>query len=151
MDTIQGACFCGAVTFSADPVPILKAYCHCSNCQRLSGCPFIHTIHVSDSDFTWTTSDATSALDTYVIPDKTWKTRYRCKKCGVCVASYNSQKNKWSLWGPTFSRDEEGRIDSKVWEIVKPDAHIFYGTRMLDVDDDLGKWEGYKDESTRLG
>jgi hypothetical protein len=38
-----------------------------------------------------------------------------------------------------------------VWEIVKPDAHIFYGTRMLDINDEMGKWEGYKDVSKRLG
>ena len=108
-------------------------------------------MHFPQSAFTWTHTNAETSLDTYVIPSKNWKTRYRCKTCGTCVASYNAEKKKWSIWGAVLGRDEEGRIDRNTWDIVKPDAHIFYGTRMLDVNDNVGKWEGYKDISTRLG
>jgi hypothetical protein len=82
------------------------------------------------------------------MPSKSWKTRYRCKTCGVGIASYNTKRNTWSLWGPNFARGDEGKVKS--WAVLKPDAHIFYGTRMLDVEDGLEKWEGYKDVSKRL-
>ena len=78
------------------------------------------------------------------------KTRYRCKTCGVGVASYNEEKEKWSVWGALFPRDGDNKIRSDLWELIKPDAHIFYGTRMVDVNDGLEKWEGYKDISQRL-
>lgn len=117
------------------------------------GCPFIHTVHIPNSAFAWThcSVEPQYNLDTYTIPSKTYKTRYRCKICGTSIASYNAQKETWSVWGACFKRDAEGKLDSQVWEVIKPDAHIFYGTRMLDVNDEVGKWEGYKDVSKRLG
>ena len=45
-------------------------------------------------------------------------------------------------------RDKDGKIER--WEDVKPSAHIFYGTRMVDIRDGLGKWEGYVGSSVRL-
>jgi len=64
------------------------------------------------------------------------------------VASHNSKANKWSVWGAQLERDESGRI--KDWEELKPTAHTFYDTRMLDINDDLGKWEGYENQSRRI-
>ncbi|KAF8504965.1 Mss4-like protein [Hysterangium stoloniferum] len=152
---LEGACFCGAITFAAAPPILLKAYCHCSNCQRLSGCPFIHTVHFPKSTFKWTHGksgeDPLTTLDGYSLPNKPHKTRYRCKTCAVCVASYNAEKEKWSIWGALFPRGEDNRLRKDVWEVIKPDAHIFYDTRMVDINDDLEKWDGYKDISTRLG
>ncbi|TCD69320.1 hypothetical protein EIP91_008076 [Steccherinum ochraceum] len=56
-----------------------------------------------------------------------------------------------NVWGAQLPRDEvEGRIRREVWEVVKPTAHIFYGTRMLDVRDGLGKWEGYEGVSEKI-
>lgn len=84
-----------------------------------------------------------------MIPSKPWKTRFRCKRCGACVMSANVKAGKCSVWGAHLARDDAGKIVH--WEKVKPTAHIFYGTRMLDVDDGLGKWEGYEGGSARLG
>jgi hypothetical protein len=48
-----------------------------------------------------------------------------------------------------LEREEGGRIKGR--ELFEPTAHMFYGTRVLDVPDALGKWEGYQDKSERLG
>lgn len=37
---IDGACHCGAVTFSAEIDPSRVMACHCTDCQVLSGAPF---------------------------------------------------------------------------------------------------------------
>lgn len=37
---IDGACHCGAVTFSAEVDPERVMVCHCTDCQVLSGAPF---------------------------------------------------------------------------------------------------------------
>src|SRR5580658_3795305 len=34
---LHGACFCGSVTYTVSGMPVLSAYCHCTNCQRLNG------------------------------------------------------------------------------------------------------------------
>lgn len=111
--------------------------------------PFIHTIHFPDTSFAWTHVEPHEiALDSFTVPEKPWKTRWRCKRCGCCISSHNSKANKWSVWGTQLERDNNGNI--KGWDALKPTAHIFYGTRLVDVKDGLGKWEGYENQSTKL-
>ncbi|KAJ6623056.1 Mss4-like protein [Mycena sp. CBHHK59/15] len=146
--THKGACFCGSVSYTVTGRPKLSAYCHCTRCQVLSGSAFIWTIHFPAAAFSWSHEEPRdAALDLYVTDGKPWKTRYRCKRCGGCVSSYNSKTEHWSVWGAQLERDDGG--ETKNIDEVKPTAHIFYGTRLVDVKDDLGKWEGYEDKSVR--
>ncbi|KIM88780.1 hypothetical protein PILCRDRAFT_813756 [Piloderma croceum F 1598] len=146
---LKGSCFCGNVSFAISAPPILSAYCHCTNCQRLNACPFIHTMHFAASAFTWMHDDTPElCLDSFVLPEKPHKQRWRCKTCGSCVASYNKNTDRWSVWGCQLERNEDGTI--KDWDIAKPTVHMFYGTRVLDISDGLGKWEGYENQSAKL-
>ncbi|KAI0249540.1 Mss4-like protein [Lactifluus subvellereus] len=131
---LTGSCFCSAVTYALSAPPVLRAsrYCHCTQCQRLTGCPFIHTVHFPASAFSWT-HDA--PVDTFVNPLRLWKIRTR--RCHPCA--------EISVWGPHFARDGSGRI--LYWEEVRPTAHMFYGTRLIDTEDGLGKWEGCEGKS----
>ncbi|KAG7099894.1 hypothetical protein E1B28_001695 [Marasmius oreades] len=146
----HGGCYCGATRFEVSGKPIISAYCHCTLCQRLTGCPFVHTIHFDPPAFRWTHDGGEQALELYKVKDKPAKHRYRCKECGACVASYHAQRDRWSIWGGQLKRTHEtGQIEG--WREMKATHHIFYGTRMLDVEDGLAKWEGYENTSTRLG
>jgi hypothetical protein len=110
---------------------------------------FVHTIHWKAGQFSWTHSDnPEEALHSYEVATKPWKRRFRCKKCGCCIASQNTKIDKWSTWGGQLDRDENARI--KNWDVIKPTDHIFYETRMLDVNDELPKWKGYGNDSERL-
>lgn len=116
----------------------------------VAACPYNWTIHNDASNFTFTHPQPhAERLDSFVNPDKPWKTRFRCKTCGCTVASKNSKTNNVSVWGPHLERDNEGMI--KRSDEVKPTAHIFYGTRIADVNDGLPKWEGYEGTSNRMG
>ncbi|KAI0685377.1 Mss4-like protein [Cytidiella melzeri] len=146
---LRGSCFCGTISYALSAKPVLSAYCHCTNCQRLTGCPFVHTLHFAAVHFSWTFPEPHDAqLDFYRIPNKPHKTRCRCKTCGATVASYNTDTNCWSVWGAHLQRDINGRIED--WDLVQPTAHIFYATSMLNINDGLGKWEGYENRSARL-
>lgn len=154
---IRGSCFCSKVSYQLIDKPVLSAYCHCTNCQRLTACPFVHTIHFEATHFSWTHTDPEShepsyaetlGLDTYTMPSKPHKTRFRCNSCGAVIASYNSIRNRWSVWGAQLERDSRGKIMS--WDLVKPTAHIFYDTRLLDIKDGLGKWDGYEGTSNPI-
>lgn len=64
------------------------------------------------------------------------------------MTSFNSKTQRWSIWAAVLERDEEGRLKNS--EILKPTAHMFYGTRMLNINDGLSKWEGYENSSKRI-
>lgn len=36
---ITGRCYCGATTFQATEPPVAVAYCHCTDCRRVTGAP----------------------------------------------------------------------------------------------------------------
>lgn len=169
-ESYSGSCFCGSISFAVTGKSLKSAYCHCTLCQRLTGTQtiyrepitltqscdfyaasaFIHTMHFPASSFRWTHAEPhDAAMDFYDVAGRPWKRRSRCKICGAQVASYNSKKDSWSVWGSTLKRDEAGKIIG--WENVKPTDHIFYGTRILDINDGLPKWEGYDHQSARIG
>ncbi|TFK26746.1 hypothetical protein FA15DRAFT_255089 [Coprinopsis marcescibilis] len=147
---ITGGCYCGAARYEVRGHPIRSAYCHCTLCQRFNATAFILTIHYPAHAFRWTHSETPEeALDVYSVASKPWKYRSRCKKCGAAIASYNANTDKWSVWGGQLDRDETTKI--KNWDVIKPTAHIFYDTRILDVNDGLSKWTAYENESQRIG
>ncbi|MEO0944550.1 MAG: GFA family protein [Pseudomonadota bacterium] len=37
--TLTGHCYCGKIQVSADRPPLQIAYCHCSDCRRVTGAP----------------------------------------------------------------------------------------------------------------
>jgi hypothetical protein len=163
---LNGSCFCGAIKYELSAPPVLRAYCHCTKCQRMTGMFLFHIpyctcassqrfcVQVARSFIPCTSPPLPSRgsmmppVDTFVKPVKPWSTRTRCRACGVTVASHNSRTGEVSVWGAHFARDESGRVLR--WDEVRPTAHIFYGTRLLDVGDDLGKWEGYEGTSNKI-
>ena len=117
----------------------------------VTGCPFSHTIHFKETDFAWTWPlTGPNRVDYYEDPLnlKQNKRRFRCNQCGAPVATFHPRMAQYSVWGASLERGPDGEILE--WERVKPSAHQFYGTRMLDVKDELGKWEGYEGKSEKI-
>lgn len=123
------------------------------------------TIHYPGNAFTWThPTPYDIKIDFYVQSNRNWKKRARCHNCGCAVASYNSRKDTWSIWGTQLLRESHVNSGTETttttssrssrvvgWDVVKPTAHIFYETRIFDVHDDLPKWDGYAGSSNLLG
>ncbi|KAI0050613.1 hypothetical protein FA95DRAFT_1555532 [Auriscalpium vulgare] len=93
-------------------------------------------------------ADPPVGMHAFQNPAKPHKTRFRCADCGGQVVSRNLDTQAVSVWGAQLQRGADGRIER--WAEVRPTAHIFYDTRMLDVDDGLGKWDGYEGRSQRI-
>ncbi|KAF8215784.1 Mss4-like protein [Mycena galopus ATCC 62051] len=141
----KGGCFCGDLSFTIEGKPLFSLYCHCTQCQRADGAAFVSTMHYSPSAFSWTyAAEKEPEVETL-----RGFTLYRCKTCRSCAATQMSDSQNWALRGTQLERDENGKI--KNWDGVKPSSHIFYGTRLINVADDLPKWEGFPNQSTRLG
>ncbi|EEB89776.1 hypothetical protein MPER_12093 [Moniliophthora perniciosa FA553] len=130
-----GACYCGAVSYRVTGKPLFSAYCHCSTCQKLTGFPI--------PAFQWTHIGGDSEIDVHQVKG-TAKQRYQCKVCGTCVAGFHSGNKLWTVWGGQLERSEKARKD------LAPTSHVFYDTRLVDVNDGLDKWEGYPGASTKM-
>ena len=48
---IEGGCHCGAVRYEAEADPGNAGICHCTDCQNLSGSPYVAYIQVAAATF----------------------------------------------------------------------------------------------------
>lgn len=48
---IYGGCYCGAIRYQAGGEPFHRTHCHCENCRRISGAPFVSWFSVHRADF----------------------------------------------------------------------------------------------------
>lgn len=75
MDPIEVTCNCGAVTARLTAPPVMQFYCHCDDCQRATGSPYIgvavfpaNAVDVQGETEAWTL---------HTLP------RRRCRACGT--------------------------------------------------------------------
>ncbi|KAF9441532.1 hypothetical protein P691DRAFT_739662 [Macrolepiota fuliginosa MF-IS2] len=145
--SFHASCFCGKASFEVEGKPLFSLYCHCTRCQRIHGSPFVHILHYNSKALTWNHTDP-NALLAKSHPHTEWK-EWRCKSCLGIVGNESPAGDRWSLKGALFRRDAvSGVIEN--WHFIRPTGHIFYDTRMLDVNDDLPKWESMEGTSKRL-
>jgi len=67
-----------------------------------------------------------------------------CGLCGTLIA--DEGRNMWLAFPSLFDFGSPPRVP----EAFKPSCHIFYGMRVIEVDDGLPKWSGHKGQSTLL-
>ena len=48
---IKGSCLCGKIRYEADGVPLFGVFCHCCDCQKLSGSGHVPVMGVAKSMF----------------------------------------------------------------------------------------------------
>ncbi|UCH46720.1 MAG: GFA family protein [Betaproteobacteria bacterium] len=128
----RASCVCGAVQITMHGRALSRFYCHCSICQRLNKAPF------GDPVFVWRwnvhVEDPTQL---------TWK-RYRwlpinlnrgtCQTCGTLILEHLAATPMSVVIGRAW---EDPQLLPPAW------GHIFYESRVADVDDGLPKRSGY--------
>ena len=126
-----GGCFCGSVRFSCTAEPVFTSYCHCSDCQRSSGSPFVVGLMVSSEAFS-----VQGDLETYTTVGSSGEDVHRrfCPKCGSGIYLETD-----AVPGHVFLR--AGALDDATW--VKPQMHIFTAAKQpwLEIADSLPQFE----------
>jgi len=129
----DGQCPCAAATFAIDGPALFRVFCHCTICQAYNGAPYADVtafraadVHLHD--------EAASAF-------RAWKQPPIVQR-GTCV----------SCEAPTIERIDAPVLPGLTMvatanivdkdEILSPSMHIYYGSRVADVDDDLPKHTG---------
>jgi hypothetical protein len=77
---LEGGCYCGALRYAAEGTPVLKAQCHCRECQYISGGAPNYFLLMPDEGFQYTkgTPKQFSRPD---LPNPV--TREFCETCGT--------------------------------------------------------------------
>jgi hypothetical protein len=75
-DTTVGGCLCGALRYEATGAPYNVSHCHCIDCRRTSGAPFVTWASFRRSEFRFTKGQPR---------DVSWAGRIRffCAACGT--------------------------------------------------------------------
>jgi hypothetical protein len=139
----RARCYCGAVAFEVCADPVDAKLCHCHQCQRLHGAPFQWAVifHKNDVRFT----RGLDRLFFYNAETGTAGRTLPCKlSCQVCRSPIADEGRRMFLaFGPLFDLGSPPRIPPA----YRPTCHIFYGARVVKVNDDIPKYLGHKGSS----
>ncbi len=142
----QASCFCGAVRYEVSANPVDAKICHCTTCQRLHGAPMqwaaiFHKHHVR---FIAGLEDLFFYNSEQNRPERILPCKVRCGKCGTPIA--DEGRRMWLAFPSLF----DFGYPVEVPESFKPTCHLFYGSRVIEIQDDLPKWSGHKNYSELL-
>ena len=78
---IRGRCECAAIQYEAGGEPTDFSHCHCSQCRRLQGAPYVSFVGVDESQIDW--KRGREELKVYASSTK--NDRYFCPHCGAHI------------------------------------------------------------------
>jgi hypothetical protein len=135
-------CSCGTTRFKVSGEPLLRAFCHCTICQAFNQAPYadITLFHTKD---VLAPPEESVEFKAYRFPPILQ--RGRCVSCGRPAIEYLK-----IFPMPRIALVPSANIDDK--ELVpEPSIHIFYGTRVADIQDELPKYSGYLKSQFAIG
>lgn len=124
---ITGRCFCGATQISTTKVPLVIAYCHCSDCRRVTGGPVAAFAAFEASAVTFEPSIGTEYSPSAGV------TRSFCPKCGSPLSGrYDYLPGQIYIPLGVLDQIEE----------LQPELHAHYGERpsWLHIEDDAERF-----------
>ena len=138
-----GKCDCGKITIECSTDPLDVKICHCNGCQKIHGSShqIAAILHKTNIRFT---NDSFKYLKFYSserkINEHILPCKLSCNYCGTMIA--DEGRNMFLVFPSIF--DFKNNVIPDIW---KPRCHIFYGQRVVDIDDKLPKWLGHKKKS----
>ena len=140
----RASCHCGAVCYEVAADPVDAKICHCRECQVLHGAPMQWAVIFHKRDVRFTIGE--EHLKFYHAPNRREAHRQPCKvACRLCGTPIADEGRRMWLAFPSLFEFET------LPGAFRPSAHIFYDSRIMDVDDVLPKWSGHKGQSRLVG
>ncbi len=130
----QCHCACGKTTFTVRGAPIIRGFCHCTICQAFNSAPF--------SDITVVKASNVDLPEPNLVEYTAYRQppilqRGRCTACGKPAIEFL----RIPLL-PSFAVVPTGNFSDPGFA-PEPALHIFYDSRVADIDDGLPKYSGY--------
>ena len=132
---LKGSCYCSDVHYESSELPFEISICHCIDCQKVSGAPFVGWAAFPKSALTWH-GDMTQQKRSSIA------TRTFCNSCGTPFGMvYDCHPNTVSI---ALGTVDAGSI---VGSLPKPGEHIFLQSKAswlsLPADDTLAKYDRF--------
>jgi hypothetical protein len=80
--TFEGGCLCGSVRYVCTAKPVHTFFCHCLDCQKESGAPFVSEVYVPRSSV-----KITGTMSKYTRTGDSGRSVHRnfCRSCGSVI------------------------------------------------------------------
>ncbi|NNL19532.1 MAG: GFA family protein [Boseongicola sp.] len=130
-----GQCYCGQVHVEVQGDPVFSAYCHCESCRSWHSAPITALA-------AWPETSVNVIGDVTVSTKNDQTQRTSCAKCGGGVLTTKPGLGLQVVYPMTLSGSEFS---------YNPVMHIFYGERVLDVNDGLPKFSDAPSEAGGSG
>ena len=128
---LEGGCLCGSVRYVLDAAPHYVYFCHCRDCQRESGSPFVTDMNVDRASLR-----ITGPLTRYTRTGDSGKAVHRnfCTSCGTTLLTeFDADPQQVSI--------KACSLDDPSW--LEPDRHLFVRRMQpwLKLNDDYTRYE----------
>lgn len=135
-------CSCGETKFNVSGQPLLRAFCHCTICQAFNQAPYADITLFRTKDVK-TPQEGSVEFKAYRFPPLLQ--RGKCIFCGKPAIEYLK-----IFPIPKLIIVPSVNIQDKVF-VPEPLIHIFYDTRIADIQDELPKYNGYLKSQLAFG
>ncbi|MCP4328320.1 MAG: GFA family protein [Alphaproteobacteria bacterium] len=125
---LTGGCMCGGVRFQITGTPMAVSHCHCADCRRSTGAPFMTWITAKSEDFAYSLGMPKEYASSATVR------RAFCERCGTALA-YRSEDHPEEVDVSAAALDDP--------QAVTPDDHLWIGSKLswIELGDDLPRLE----------
>ncbi len=131
MNLYRMRCDCESVSFMAEGAPVAKAYCHCTDCRDFYSTPVLAATAWQKTSLSVT--GGRESIGEHTHPHKLL-TKYFCVRCGDTLFGSN-RIGMYVIPNKQLWRTLEAALGS-----MRPEFHLFYRQRVVDIDDNLPKY-----------
>lgn len=130
---MQSHCSCDYVNFEFEATPLMRAYCHCTICQEFNDAPY--------GDITLFRSKDVNFDQHEKIDFKAYKSGSPVAR-GKCTACNEATIETFKMFGfPDLTIIPSANIEG-IDQIIEPSMHVWYRSRVTDMNDNLPKYSG---------
>ena len=131
MSEFTGSCHCGEISYTFSGEPLRQVNCHCKNCRKTSGGPYLANIFVSEDNLL---IKGSPKVYLHLADSGNQMTKKFCGNCGAQMFSLGSGR-------PGIVSIRGGTIDNL--EIIQPTLNIFVSSKIpsTPLDESLSTFE----------
>jgi len=113
--TMEGGCGCGAVRYRVTGAPKWASHCHCRDCRRAAGAPYVTYVGLLAPQVAWRGQAPTRYLSSPGV------TRSFCGRCDTPL-TYEGERWPGELHILAATLDDPG--------LIAPQAHVYVGQKL---------------------